>query len=171
MGSQNPLVAPPHRCLRSDPSLADPRFTSPTVSALGYRGNSFQAKDATGSRTPDRAGSGRCTLVWTLWVRQRFLIDVQASRARSLRRPARVPELHQRHWREMERPVSFADQRGARAPRPDLWLASILRWSWARRSRSLWRARAACDRPLGTGSSDLSVCIACRGGGRSLLAA
>src|SRR6266446_3437753 len=44
MGCQNPLVAPPHRGLRSDPYLPDPRFTSPTVSALGYRGNKFKRK-------------------------------------------------------------------------------------------------------------------------------
>jgi len=52
MSGQNPLVAPPHRCLRSDPYLPDPRFTSPTVSALGYRGNKFKRK--MGRRTPPR---------------------------------------------------------------------------------------------------------------------
>src|SRR5215831_6827721 len=44
MGGQNPLVAPPHRCLPSDPYLPDPQATSPTVSALGYHGNKFKQK-------------------------------------------------------------------------------------------------------------------------------
>ena len=54
MSGQNPLVAPPHRCLRSDPYLPDPRFTSPTVSALGYRGERWDEE-----LLPAAVGMGR----------------------------------------------------------------------------------------------------------------